>query len=86
MTVTVGRIGHNQSIIVSSAKELVCGGPGPSPGPAACRRRRDEMSSPDGLAMVQAAFVDAIPAWVEEGRRRAARAGLPPFSGGVCGP
>jgi hypothetical protein len=25
----------------------------------------------------------AIPAWVEEGRRRAARAGLPPFSGGL---
>jgi hypothetical protein len=32
------------------------------------------------------ADVDAIPAWVEEGRRRAARAGLPPFSGGVRGP
>ena len=25
----------------------------------------------------------AIPAWVEEGRRRAAQAGLPPFSGGL---
>ena len=25
---------------------------------------------------------EAIPAWVEEGRRRAAQAGLPPFSGG----
>jgi hypothetical protein len=26
---------------------------------------------------------EAIPAWIEEGRRRAARAGRPPFSGGV---
>src|SRR5690242_4270041 len=28
---------------------------------------------------------EAIPAWIEEGRRRRARAGLPPFSGGLHG-
>ena len=39
-----------------------------------------------GLCRKVGADVDAIPAWVEEGRRRAARAGLPPFSGGVRGP
>ena len=26
---------------------------------------------------------EAIPAWIEEGRLRRARAGLPPFSGGT---
>lgn len=39
-----------------------------------------------GLCRKAGADVEAIPAWVEEGRRRAARAGLPPFSGGVYGP
>ena len=29
---------------------------------------------------------EAIPAWIEEGRRRRAAAGKPPFSGGVKGP
>ena len=39
-----------------------------------------------GLCRKAGADVDAIPAWVEEGRSRAARTGLPPFSGGVRGP
>jgi hypothetical protein len=29
------------------------------------------------------ADLDAIPAWIEEGRRRRTRADLPPFSGGM---
>ena len=29
------------------------------------------------------AYPEAIPAWIEEGRRRRAAAGLPPFSGGL---
>jgi hypothetical protein len=29
---------------------------------------------------------EQIPGWIEEGRRRKARAGLPPFSGGAHGP
>jgi hypothetical protein len=33
-----------------------------------------------GLCRKAGADVKAIPAWIEEGRRRAARAGLPPFS------
>ena len=35
------------------------------------------------LCLLAGADPDAIPAWIEEGRRRAARAGRPPFSGGV---
>jgi hypothetical protein len=36
-----------------------------------------------GLCRQAGADPEAIPAWIEEGRRRAARAGLPPFSGGL---
>jgi len=39
-----------------------------------------------GLCRKAGADAGAIPAWVEEGRRRAARASLPPFSDGVHGP
>jgi hypothetical protein len=35
------------------------------------------------LCRAAGADLDAIPAWIEEGRRRAANAGRPPFSGGV---
>jgi hypothetical protein len=38
-----------------------------------------------GLCRKAGADPEAIPAWAEEGRRRAARAGLPPFSGGLHG-
>jgi hypothetical protein len=38
-----------------------------------------------GLCRQAGADAEAIPAWIEEGRRRAARAGLPPFSGGPGG-
>jgi hypothetical protein len=38
-----------------------------------------------GLCRKAGADPEAIPAWVEEGRRRAARARQPPFSGGLHG-
>ena len=38
-----------------------------------------------GLCRKAGANVETIPAWIDEGRRRAARAGLPPFSGGPHG-
>ena len=38
-----------------------------------------------GVCRKAGADVEEIPAWIEEGRRRAARAGLPPFSGGSRG-
>jgi hypothetical protein len=38
-----------------------------------------------GLCRAAGADEAAIPDWIEEGRRRAAAAGLPPFSGGVRG-
>jgi len=38
-----------------------------------------------GLCRKAGADVEAIPEWVEEGRRRAAEAKLPPFSGGLRG-
>lgn len=36
-----------------------------------------------GLCRKAGADPEAIPAWIEEGRRRAARASQPPFSGGL---
>jgi hypothetical protein len=36
-----------------------------------------------GLCRAAGADPEAIPAWIEEGRRRASHAGRPPFSGGV---
>jgi hypothetical protein len=38
-----------------------------------------------GLCRKAGAGVEAIPAWIEEGRRRAAQARQPPFSGGLPG-
>ena len=38
-----------------------------------------------GLCRKAGADPEAIPAWIEEGRRRAARASQPPFSGGLTG-
>lgn len=35
------------------------------------------------LCRLAGADEDAIPRWIEEGRRRAASAALPPFSGGL---
>ena len=47
----------------------------------------DELLVRQAASLCRAAGADetAIPAWTEEGRRRAAAAGLPPFSGGVHG-
>jgi hypothetical protein len=44
----------------------------------------DEPLVRQAASLCRAAGADeaAIPAWIEEGRRRAAAAGLPPFSGG----
>jgi hypothetical protein len=39
-----------------------------------------------GLCRKAGADPDAIPAWIEEGRRRREAARQPPFSGGVTGP
>lgn len=39
-----------------------------------------------GLCRQAGADAEAIRGWIEEGRRRAARARQPPFSGGVRGP
>jgi hypothetical protein len=36
-----------------------------------------------GLCRLAGADEDAIPSWIKEGRRRAASAALPPFSGGL---
>ena len=38
-----------------------------------------------GLCRKASADPEAIPAWIEEGRRRRAAARIPPPSGGVCG-
>ena len=38
------------------------------------------------LARKAGADPQAIPGWVEEGRRRRANASMPPFSGGIRGP
>src|SRR5436309_15378855 len=38
------------------------------------------------LCWLARADADAVPAWVEEGRRRRNAARLPPYSGGVRGP
>ena len=38
-----------------------------------------------GLCRAAGADPEAIPAWIEEGRRRRAAADMPPFSGGLHG-
>ena len=38
-----------------------------------------------GLCRKAGADPEAIPAWIEEGRRRRAAARMPPFSGGMAG-
>ena len=50
----------------------------------------DEMDEPlarqaAGLCRAAGADLDAIPGWIEEGRRRAENARQPPFSGGLHG-
>jgi hypothetical protein len=47
----------------------------------------DEPLLRQAASLCRAAGADeaAVPAWIAEGRRRAAAAGLPPFSGGVRG-
>jgi hypothetical protein len=53
----------------------------------ASKGRHDEPLARCAAALCRkaGADVEAIPAWVEEGRRRAASARRPPFSGGLRG-